>query len=69
MEFSEFLEQEHLWGAAVEHVRSTGKTGISNLQRHLRIGYNRAAWLLEWMEKRGLVGPLMADGTRRIFPQ
>ncbi|MEW6265424.1 MAG: DNA translocase FtsK 4TM domain-containing protein [Thermodesulfobacteriota bacterium] len=47
---------------AVALVTRTGKASISLIQRHLRIGYNRAARIIEIMEREGLVGP--ADGAR-----
>lgn len=47
----------------LEHRRAS----ISLVQRHLRIGYNRAARLLERMEKEGLIGPLLADGGRQLL--
>jgi S-DNA-T family DNA segregation ATPase FtsK/SpoIIIE len=43
------------------------KASISLVQRHLRIGYNRAARLLEQMEKSGLVGSLQANGSRELI--
>jgi DNA segregation ATPase FtsK/SpoIIIE, S-DNA-T family len=48
--------------AAVALVASLGQASASLMQRHLRIGYNRAARLLEAMEREGVVGP--ADGSR-----
>ena len=47
---------------AVELVTRQGKASISLIQRHLRIGYNRAARIIEIMEREGVVGP--ADGAR-----
>ncbi|MDH5299110.1 MAG: cell division protein FtsK, partial [Desulfobulbaceae bacterium] len=47
---------------AVSMVCETGQASISMVQRRLRIGYNRAARLIERMEKEGVVGP--ADGSK-----
>lgn len=47
----------------LEHRRAS----ISLVQRHLRIGYNRAARLLERMEKEGVCGPLLANGGRELL--
>ncbi|MGD8960307.1 MAG: DNA translocase FtsK, partial [Desulfobacteraceae bacterium] len=47
---------------AVALVTRTGQASISMVQRHLRIGYNRAARIIETMEKEGVVGP--SDGVK-----
>jgi len=43
------------------------KASISLVQRHLRIGYNRAARLLEQMEQSGLVSTMQSNGNREIL--
>lgn len=53
---------DDLFGEAVELVKETGHASASFLQRKLKIGYNRAARMIETMELRGIVGP--ADGAR-----
>lgn len=51
-----------LYAQAVAFVRDQGRASISLVQRHLRIGYNRAARFIEQMEADGIVGP--ADGSK-----
>jgi S-DNA-T family DNA segregation ATPase FtsK/SpoIIIE len=60
-------EKDPMYDQAVEVVLKNRKASISLVQRHLRIGYNRAARLLEDMEKAGLVSPMTADGKRDIL--
>ncbi|HFC98786.1 MAG TPA: DNA translocase FtsK [Thermosulfurimonas dismutans] len=55
-------EEDELYRQAVEIAVQQGKISVSMLQRRLRIGYNRAARLVERMEKEGIVGP--SDGVR-----
>jgi S-DNA-T family DNA segregation ATPase FtsK/SpoIIIE len=56
-----------LYDEAVRIVTETRKTSISYIQRRLKIGYNRAASIVEEMEASGLVGPLEANGSREIL--
>ena len=56
-----------LYDEAVKIVTETRKTSISYIQRRLKIGYNRAARIVEEMENSGLVGPLEANGSREIL--
>ncbi len=60
-------EQDPLYDNAVSVVLQHKKASISLVQRHLRIGYNRAARLLEQMEKSGLVSSLSTNGNRDII--
>ena len=48
-------------------IRQGGNRPISLVQRHLRIGYNRAARLLEQMEKSGLVSAMASNGNRELL--
>jgi len=56
-----------LYDKAVEHVRATRSASTSKLQRTLQIGYNRAARLLEALEKAGIVSPIDDAGRRRVL--
>ena len=60
-------EQDPLYDQAVQVVMDTRKASISGVQRRLKIGYNRAARMVESMESAGLVGPLQSNGTREIL--
>ena len=60
-------EKDPLYDQAVEIVLRTRRPSISLVQRHLRIGYNRAARLIEDMEKAGLVTPMASNGNREII--
>ena len=52
---------------ALEIVLTAGKASASYLQRRLKIGYNRAARLIEEMEMRGIVGPPNGSKPREIL--
>ena len=60
-------EQDPLYDQAVQVVMETRKASISGVQRRLKIGYNRAARMVESMEEAGLVGPLQANGSREVL--
>jgi S-DNA-T family DNA segregation ATPase FtsK/SpoIIIE len=60
-------EQDALYDEAVKIVTTERKPSISYVQRRLKIGYNRAARLLESMENAGVVGPLQPNGAREIL--
>ncbi|HXF46770.1 MAG TPA: DNA translocase FtsK, partial [Burkholderiaceae bacterium] len=60
-------EADPLYDQAVEIVLKNKRASISLVQRHLRIGYNRAARILEDMEKAGLVSPMQPNGNREIL--
>ncbi len=65
-EGGEGSEADPLYDQAVEIVIKTRRPSISLVQRHLRIGYNRAARLIEQMERSGLVTPMGANGNREV---
>jgi S-DNA-T family DNA segregation ATPase FtsK/SpoIIIE len=60
-------EQDPLYDEAVKIVVRERKPSISYVQRRLKIGYNRAARLIEAMENAGLVGPLQSNGAREVL--
>ena len=60
-------EKDPLYDQAVEIVLRTRRPSISLVQRHLRIGYNRAARLIEDMERAGLVSPMQSNGNREVL--
>jgi S-DNA-T family DNA segregation ATPase FtsK/SpoIIIE len=69
-DMAEEEEQDPLWDEAVQLVRDEDRASISMLQRRLRIGYTRAARLIEAMAKEGIVGPAR-DGpqARQVLDQ
>ncbi|MDR3390664.1 MAG: DNA translocase FtsK 4TM domain-containing protein [Sulfuriferula sp.] len=62
-------EADPLYDEAVALVLRTRRPSISAVQRHLRIGYNRAARLIEAMESAGLVSPMQSNGNREVIGQ
>jgi S-DNA-T family DNA segregation ATPase FtsK/SpoIIIE len=60
-------EQDPLYDEAVRIVTESRKASISGVQRRLKIGYNRAARMIEAMEEAGLVGPLQSNGSREVL--
>lgn len=60
-------ENDPMYDQAVAIVLKTRKASISSVQRHLRIGYNRAARLVEQMETAGLVSAAEHNGNRTVL--
>jgi DNA segregation ATPase FtsK/SpoIIIE, S-DNA-T family len=60
-------EQDPLYDQAVKIVTETRKASISGIQRRLKIGYNRAARMVETMEEAGIVGSLQTNGFREVL--
>ena len=60
-------EGDPLYDEAVAFVLETRKASISSVQRKLRVGYNRAARLIEQMEASGVVSPMGSNGSREVL--
>ena len=58
---------DELLPAAVEVVLETGQASVSMLQRRLKLGYSRAARLVDQMEERGIVGPFEGSKPRQVL--
>ena len=62
-------EQDALYDEAVAFVLKTRRASISSVQRRFKIGYNRAARIIEDMETAGVVSPMENNGTREVLAQ
>jgi S-DNA-T family DNA segregation ATPase FtsK/SpoIIIE len=60
-------EQDELYDEAVAWVTESRRASISSVQRKLRVGYNRAARLIEEMESAGIVSPPEHNGQREVL--
>ena len=60
-------ESDPLYDQAVRIVTESRRASISGVQRRLKIGYNRAARMIETMEMSGIVGPLQSNGSREVL--
>ncbi|MDE2091500.1 MAG: DNA translocase FtsK 4TM domain-containing protein [Gammaproteobacteria bacterium] len=60
-------ESDELYDQAVRIVTESRRASISGVQRRLKIGYNRAARMIEQMESAGIVGPLQTNGMREVL--
>lgn len=60
-------ETDPLYDEAVRFVTESRKASISSVQRRLKVGYNRAARMIEDMEKAGIVGPAETNGSRSVL--
>ncbi|MBM4152623.1 MAG: DNA translocase FtsK [Kiritimatiellaceae bacterium] len=63
----EMDDSDDLLEAAMEVIRSTKRASTSSLQRRLKIGYNRAARLMDILEEKGIIGPPTETGPRDIL--
>jgi len=62
-------ETDVLYGEAVDFVMETGKASISSVQRRFKVGYNRAARMIEQMEEEAIVSEPEGNGSRRVLNQ
>jgi S-DNA-T family DNA segregation ATPase FtsK/SpoIIIE len=60
-------EEDALYDEAVAFVTESGRASISAVQRKFRIGYNRAARMVEEMERAGVVSPMNSNGSREVL--
>lgn len=65
--FGNSMDEDPLYDQALEIVVQAGKASASYIQRRLKIGYNRAARLVEEMEERGIVGPANGSKPREVI--
>ena len=61
------LEGDEMLPAAVDVILETGQASVSMLQRRLKLGYARAARIVDEMEERGIVGPFKGSKPREIL--
>jgi S-DNA-T family DNA segregation ATPase FtsK/SpoIIIE len=64
---AEAEERDELYGQVVEHAQAMGEVSISSIQRKFKVGYNRAARVMELLEEDGRVGPPRGAGKPRDF--
>jgi S-DNA-T family DNA segregation ATPase FtsK/SpoIIIE len=60
-------EKDELYDEAVAFVAQSRRASISAVQRRLRIGYNRAARMIETMEESGVLSPMASNGNREVL--
>jgi len=60
-------DADPLFDQAVQIVTESRRASISGVQRRLKIGYNRAARMIEEMERIGIVGPAETNGNREVL--
>jgi S-DNA-T family DNA segregation ATPase FtsK/SpoIIIE len=63
----EDTESDPLYDQAVMIVTQTRKASISGVQRRLKIGYNRAARMIEHMEETGVISTMETNGSREVL--
>lgn len=66
-DFPTDFERDELYDQAVSIVTESRRASVSGIQRRLKIGYNRAARMVEEMERTGVVGELQSNGSREVL--
>ena len=66
-EVDDDIEADPLYDQALRIVTESRRASVSGIQRRLKIGYNRAARMVEAMERAGVVGPLQSNGSREVL--
>ena len=66
-ESNDDIENDPLYDQAVTLITESRRASVSAVQRRFKIGYNRAARMVEQMERAGVVGPLQANGMREVL--
>jgi len=66
-QFGGLMEKDELYDTAAKLIIETGQASVSILQRRLRLGYSRAARLIDMMQEEGLVGPYCGSKPREIL--
>ncbi len=61
------VDQDEMYDQALSIVADTRNASISYLQRRLKVGYNRAARMIEQMEQEGVVGPQVGTRSREVY--
>lgn len=62
-------EEDPLYAEAVAHIRESGRASVASVQRKLKIGYNRAARMIERMEMEGVVTQMNTNGSREVIAE
>ncbi len=60
-------ESDELYDKAVQIVTESRRASVSGIQRRLKIGYNRAARMVEDMERAGVVSEMQSNGSREVL--
>ena len=62
-----FMDEDEMWPSAIECVIDMGQASTSLLQRKLKLGYARAARIMDMMEEKGIIGPYEGSKPRAVL--